>query len=85
MQEMIHIMVRPFGPVTSIMGTEPIEYGLVPPVTLDGLIELLYAKYPKLADGAASLRFAVNEEYADADTELAEGDEGASIPPVADG
>ncbi|HEU0243359.1 MAG TPA: molybdenum cofactor biosynthesis protein MoaE, partial [Candidatus Limnocylindrales bacterium] len=40
---------------------------------------------PALAPGRASLRFAVNGEYADEDQALADGDEVACIPPVSGG
>jgi molybdopterin synthase catalytic subunit len=45
----------------------------------------LEARYPVLAPGRPSVRFAVNGEYAGPDTPLADGDEVAMIPPVSGG
>lgn len=85
MADMLRIIVRPFGPATDVLGSEPIEYALMPPATLGLLVELLVARHPGLRAFEGRLRFAVNEEYAGFDTVLREGDEVAVIPPVAGG
>ncbi len=85
MPDIVNVTVRVFGPAVDVVGHEMLEYGLAPPATLGGLAELLYARYPKLARASASIRFAVNGDYADLPTGLRDGDEIAIIPPVAGG
>lgn len=85
MQGMIHVVVRLFGPAADAVGAAQVEYALAAPAVLGNLVDLLMARYPKLAAGAGSLRYAVNEEYAEADAPLADGDEVAVIPPVGGG
>jgi molybdopterin synthase catalytic subunit len=82
MQGMIHVAVRLSGPAADAVGTGELAYALSAPAVLGDLVELMLARYPQLAAGAGSLRYAVNEEYAELDTPLAEGDEVAVIPPV---
>ncbi len=87
MKDMIHVRVKLFGPAADMIGSQTLEYNLTPPATLATLLELLYGKYPRLAGGAAFLRFAVNGEYADAEVPkpLVDGDEIGVIPPVSGG
>lgn len=85
MQDLIHITVRPFGPAADLVGADTLEYALTPPATLGALVELLGAKYPRLQPALPSMRYAVNEEYADLQTALKDGDEVALIPPVSGG
>jgi len=85
MPDMINVVVKLLGPAADAVGQDTLEYGLTPEAMLGSLVALLYAKYPRLATGANSLRFAVNEEYADLSTVLADGDEIAVIAPVAGG
>lgn len=82
---MIHIQVRLFGPAADAVGDDTLEYGLMPPASLGALVDLLYARHPKLAACRASLRFAVNEAYTDLDAVLQDKDVVAVIPPVAGG
>jgi molybdopterin synthase catalytic subunit len=82
---MVNVTVRIFGPAVDVVGHDTLEYGLTPPAALGDLIVLLYAKYPKLADASDSLRFAINDEYADLTADLRDGDEIAIIPPVSGG
>jgi MoaE-MoaD fusion protein len=85
MQQMIHVTVRLFGPAIDLAGSDTFEYALAPLATLGTLLELLYARHPRLAARAEFLRFAVNEEYARPSQELHEGDEVAIVPPVSGG
>jgi molybdopterin synthase catalytic subunit len=82
---MITIQVKFFGPAADQVGAHEAEYGLAEPATVASLAELIFARYPKMGEAKKSIRFAVNEEYADASTPLATGDEVAVIPPVAGG
>jgi MoaE-MoaD fusion protein len=85
MTELIDVQVKLFGPVRDIIGRDTLEYAVAQPATLSAVAEMLFARYPRLAASATSLRFAVNEEYADLATPLKAGDEIAVIPPVAGG
>lgn len=82
---MIQVTVRLLGPAVEWVGDEVLSYHLMPPAQLATLIELLHIKYPRLAQRAAFLRYAVNNEYATPDHALADGDEVGIIPPVAGG
>ncbi|MEM0897415.1 MAG: molybdopterin converting factor subunit 1 [Verrucomicrobiota bacterium] len=55
------------------------------PKSVDQLLNLLCADFPKLADARSSIRVAVNQEYVSLDAPLAEGDEVAIMPPVQGG
>lgn len=49
------------------------------------VFELLAAAHPALHAARTSLRFAVNEDFADVDRELSDGDCLALLPPVSGG
>ncbi len=53
--------------------------------TLEDVISLLKEKYPEIAESLDKSMFAVNEEYANKDKILKEGDTVAVIPPVSGG
>ncbi len=82
---MTTVTVRFFGPAADATGESHAEYRLAAPATLAAAREMILARYPRLAAGASSLRFAVNQEYVDGDASLSDGDEVAVIPPVAGG
>lgn len=82
---MVSVKVRLFGPAAEAVGDAELEYALTEPARLRDLIELLMGRYPRLAAGVGTLRFAINEEYALPEAALADGDEVAVIPPVAGG
>ncbi|UCC48659.1 MAG: molybdopterin converting factor subunit 1 [Gemmatimonadota bacterium] len=73
-----------FAAYREILGTEELEFGLPRGSRLAELVELVRSQ-PGAEALPASLAVAVNHEYALADTELADGDEVAFIPPVAGG
>lgn len=72
---MIHIAVKLVGPAAKAVGESKLEYALVPPTGLKGLLDLMYAKYPRLAAKTDSLRFKVNGKDAKPSAKLARGDE----------
>ena len=53
--------------------------------TVSDLIEVVMREHPGLCPNPSALVAAVNQEYADHDHPLAEGDEVAFIPPVSGG
>ncbi len=82
---MTSVTVRFLGPAADVVGHPDAAYELCEPATLGALIELLHARYPKLAERVGSVRFAVNSEYAESSQPLRSGDEVAVIPPVSGG
>jgi len=70
---LIQITVKLDGEVVDIVGHEVVEYGLIGPATIGGLLDMMYAKYPKLAGKSSLLEFSVDGEPADVTGELAEG------------
>tara|TARA_R110002096_G_scaffold215310_10_gene403140 strand:- start:3648 stop:3899 length:252 start_codon:yes stop_codon:yes gene_type:complete len=53
--------------------------------TVGGLLERLYADYPKLRDWDTNLLVAADMDYVDRETELRDGQEIAIMPPVQGG
>lgn len=68
-----------------LVGAREIHVDLPAGATVDDAWAALVALHPALASGRASVRFAVNGEYAGPETALADGDEVAMIPPVSGG
>ncbi len=79
------VRVRLFARQREIAGTRRVELELPVGATVDDAWSELARRHPGLADGRPYVRFAVNGEYADPITALAEGDEVAVIPPVSGG
>jgi len=53
--------------------------------TVKDLIESIEKKYPEISENIKNIMVAVNEEYADKERKLEEGDVVALIPPVSGG
>ncbi|HEV8490410.1 MAG TPA: MoaD family protein [Candidatus Limnocylindrales bacterium] len=82
----IRVRVRLFALQRELAGGArevPLELGAG--ATVESAWDALVARYPVLAPGRPSVRFARNGEYVDATEPLAEGDEVACIPPVSGG
>jgi len=77
--------VRYFASVRERLRCEAEEVEQPAGATVGGLFAELRRRHPPLAEVAASLRFAVNQEYVEVDQRLADGDEVAVIPPVSGG
>ena len=75
MTGMIHITLRAEGALANVLGKELIEYGLAKPAYLCNLTELIYLKYPAMADFSGKLKIAINGTVAPESRELTEGDE----------
>ena len=82
---MIKVRVLFFGAARDAVGQEQIEVKLEPPINADGARAQLLARYPSLQRFGKSLLFAVNQQYAENDREIREGDELAVFPPVSGG
>ena len=81
----LRIRVRLFAMQRETAGMRELRVEVPLGATVDDAWTAVVRTIPALAPGRASLRFAVNGEYADEDQALADGDELACIPPVSGG
>jgi MoaE-MoaD fusion protein len=81
----LRIRVRLFAMQREAAGMRELRVEVPLGSTVDDAWNAVVRTIPSLAPGRASLRFAVNGEYADEDQSLADGDEIACIPPVSGG
>ncbi|MEL6534018.1 MAG: MoaD/ThiS family protein [Bacteroidota bacterium] len=80
----MQITVQAFGIARDIIQASNLSLDLEGPITVKSVKDHLLAKFPAFAE-LASLRVAVNTEYADDQQELQENDEVVLIPPVSGG
>jgi len=81
----VHVRVRLFAIQRELAGTRAVPLELSAGATIEDCWTALTLRFPMLASGRSSVRFARNGEYADPETPLADGDEVACIPPVSGG
>ncbi|MCI0583763.1 MAG: MoaD family protein [Chloroflexi bacterium] len=81
----IRIRIRLFAMQRELAGAREVAVELPAGATVETAWAALVDRHPVLAPGRASLRFAVNGEYAGPETPLVAGDEVAMIPPVSGG
>ena len=81
----MRIRVRLFAIQRELAGTRELALDLPDDSTIEDAWTAVVARFPGLAPGRASIRFARNAAYAPPDTPLADGDEVAMIPPVSGG
>ena len=81
----MRVRVRLFAIQRELAGTREVTFELADGATIGDGWAALVERYPVLAPGGSSVRFARNGEYSDPDTVLADGDELACIPPVSGG
>jgi MoaE-MoaD fusion protein len=77
--------VRLFAIQRELAGTRNLALDVADGATVDDAWAALVARFPVLAPGRSSVRFARNGNYADPGDRLAEDDELACIPPVSGG
>jgi molybdopterin synthase catalytic subunit len=82
---MMRIRVRLFAIQRELAGTREATLDLPAGATIEFAWRALVGLHPNLAPGRPYVRFARNADYADAATQLADGDELAIIPPVSGG
>ena len=81
----IKVRVRLFAVQRELAGTREVTLELADGADVESVWTALVERFPVLAPGRPSMRFARNGEYADPATVLADGDEVAMIPPVSGG
>jgi len=81
----VRIRVRLFAIQRELAGTRNLALDVGEGATVEDAWAALVARFPVLAPGRPSVRFARNGEYADPGDRLAEDDELACIPPVSGG
>lgn len=81
----MRIRVRLFAIQRELAGTRELPLELAGGATVDDAWTAVAERFPVLAPGRASVRFARNGDYAEPTTALADGDEVAFIPPVSGG
>ena len=81
----MRVRVRLFAIQRELAGTRAVSLALPAGATVDDGWGALVERFPVLAPGRPSVRFARNGDYAAAEEPLADGDELACIPPVSGG
>jgi len=81
----IRVKVLFFGRVREITGLTEEEGEVREGTTLADLLERYMRRYPQLAGFRASLVASRNQEFAEWDTRISNGDEIAFLPPVSGG
>ena len=79
------IRIKLFASVREIIGQKELILEVPDGMTASALPQQLAAQYPRLRTLVSFLKVAVNQEYADGERVLAEGDEVALLPPVSGG
>jgi MoaE-MoaD fusion protein len=85
MSNQVTIRVLLFGAARDAVNAGSLELSLDTPATVSSAFQKLVEKSSQLERFGRSLLFAVNQEYATADTPLRENDELAIFPPVSGG
>jgi molybdopterin converting factor subunit 1 len=81
----VKVRVRLFAIQRELAGAREVPIELGDNATVEDAWAAIIARFPVLAPGRPSVRFARNGDYADAATVLHDGDEVAFIPPVSGG
>lgn len=81
----ITVRVLFFGAARDITGHDEIEFDLNSPANTESARSQILSRYPGLQRFGNSLLLAVNQEYAQSEREIHDGDELALFPPVSGG
>ena len=85
MNTTIRVNVLFFGAARDATGTAETQLVLAPPYDSQSALEQVLTTYPDLRRFGNSLLFAVNQEYAQSNRAISDGDELAVFPPVSGG
>ena len=85
MTDVVNIRVLFFGAARDAVEANQLDLALEAPATVASAFQNLKTRFSMLERFGRSLLFAVNQEYATADTQLQENDELAVFPPVSGG
>jgi len=81
----VRVRLLTFASIQDIVGSREIDVELPAGSTVRDLLAHLEEKYPRIAGYRSILLTAVNEEYANPETTISDGDEVAVFPPVSGG
>jgi len=81
----VRVRVRLFAVQRELAGTREVALELADGADVEAAWAAVITRFPALAPGRPSMRFARNGDYADPGEVLADGDEVAMIPPVSGG
>ncbi len=81
----MHVRVRLFAIQRELAGAREVPLDLAAGATVEDAWTAIVGRFPVLAPGRPSVRFARNGDYAEPGTALGDGDEVAFIPPVSGG
>jgi molybdopterin converting factor subunit 1 len=81
----MHVRMLYFGQARDASGKNEEAFSVAPGTTVASLLERASGRHEKLAKLKPTLKLALNEEMADGDEQLKEGDVVAVLPPVAGG
>lgn len=79
------IRVKLFAALREVVGRQEMEVELEPGTTAGELLDFLVAEHSKLARYLNVIQVAINQEFAERDTPIADDDEVALLPPVSGG
>jgi molybdopterin synthase catalytic subunit len=81
----MNVKIKLFARMRELAGTSSLERTVSPDATVKDLLQALQDEFPNLAEVAPRTVVAVNQEFVEPETRLAEGDEVAFFPPVSGG
>jgi len=81
----MNVTVKLFARMRELVGSGTLERNINDDATVTDLLQTLKEEFPALAEVAPRTIISINREFADHETQLAEGDEVAFFPPVSGG
>ncbi len=79
------VRVLYFATIRRALSLDEEEYDVGDGTPVSALIDLIIARHSQFAEWRAALMISVNEEWANADTVLSDGDVVGMMPPVSGG
>ena len=81
----VNVTVKLFARLREVVGARELQRKLYDGATVDDLLRVLQAEFPRLVDLTTRTLISVNQEFATPDSLLQDGDEVAIFPPVSGG